>query len=88
MAWSVRFSKTAAKQIKKLDKTVQARVFSFLHKNLDNTKNPRSLGKALKGEKKELWRYRVGDYRLICNINDGSVTVLVLAVSHRKNVYR
>lgn len=54
---------------------------------MSSTKNPRSLGKGLTSDKVGLWRYRVGDYRVICKIEDETITVLVLAVGHRKNIY-
>lgn len=88
MTWKIEITKTATKQIKKLDKTEQKRILTFLQSKLEKTSNPRLYGKALQGEKINLWRYRVGDYRLICKINDGVVTVLVLGVGHRKKIYR
>lgn len=88
MAWKIEITKSATKQMQKLDKAIQRRIVSFLREKLEKTNNPRSYGKALQGEKISLWRYRVDDYRLICKINDDIVTVLVLAVGHRKEVYR
>ncbi len=88
MAWIVNVTKTAAKQIKKLDRTAQKRILSFLNTKVENSKNPRKQGKALRGKHEELWRYRVGDYRLICKIEDNTLTVLLLAVGHRKEVYK
>ncbi len=88
LAWKIEITRTATRQIKKLDKAVQKRILSFLRVKLEKTSNPRLYGKALQGEKVNLWRYRVGDYRLICKINDDIVTVLVLSVGHRKEIYR
>ncbi len=87
MAWKIEIKKSAAKQIQKLDTVAQERIITFLNQ-LTKTANPRLLGKALKGEQSELWRYRVGDYRLICQIQDSQLTVLVLVAGHRKEVYR
>ena len=81
-------SKTAAKQFKKLDKTAQKRILTFLHEKVENAANPRAQGKALRGKHGELWRYRIGDYRVICNIDDDTITLLVLAIGHRKTVYK
>lgn len=88
MAWKIKVTKTAAKQLKKIDKIVQRRIFDFLKNKLEPTGNPRQYGKALRGKKGELWRFRVGDYRLICSIEDKTLTILVLALGHRKKVYR
>ena len=88
MTWKIKVAKTAIKQLKKIDKTAQKRIVTFLKTKLETTKNPRQYGKALRGKKGELWRYRVGDYRLICSIEDKTVTILVLTLGHRKEVYR
>ncbi len=87
MDWQIEIKKSAVKQIQKLDSVAQKRIVSFLNQ-LATHANPRLSGKALKGEKGDLWRYRVGDYRLICQIQDTRLTVLVLAAGHRKEVYR
>lgn len=88
MDWIIDISATAAKQLKKLDKVAQKRIISFLRSKIECRHNPRRQGKALKGDKGELWRYRVGDYRIICRIEDETITVLVLEIAHRKEVYR
>lgn len=88
MAWTINISATAVKQLKKLDKTAQKRIVSFLHTKIEVTHNPRQQGKALKGDKGGLWRYRLGDYRIICQIQDEIITLLVLEVGHYKEVYR
>ena len=86
MAWEVRVSDSAAKELKKLGKSNASKILIYLRK-IESRDNPRDLGKALKGNLKELWRYRVGDYRIICEINDGELIVLALKVGHRKNIY-
>jgi len=85
--WKIEIKKSVAKEIKKLKKEVQKRIVNFL-KKLEKCKNPRSHGKLLRGKKSELWRYRVGDYRIICKIEDKNVTILVLLIGHRKDIYR
>jgi mRNA interferase RelE/StbE len=86
--WRIEISRTAEKQITKLDRTAQNSILVFIHDRLKGTEDPRHLGKALHGEKRGLWRYRVGDYRLICDIQDERITILVLELGHRKDVYR
>jgi mRNA interferase RelE/StbE len=86
--WIIEISRTAAKQIQKLDRKAQEAIVRFLRERVQSAEDPRQWGKPLRGEKRGLWRYRVGDYRLICDIQDEKITVLVLAVGHRKDVYR
>lgn len=86
--WQIEISRTAEKQIQRLDRTAQKWILDFLRERVQASPNPRQLGKPLQGAKKGLWRYRVGDYRLICDIQDERITVLVLRVGHRKEVYR
>ena len=86
--WRVEISRTAEKQIQKLNRTAQESVVRFLRERVQAADNPRQFGKPLHGDKGGLWRYRVGDYRLICDIQDERITVLVLRVGHRKDVYR
>jgi mRNA interferase RelE/StbE len=88
LAWRVEISRTAEKQIKRLDRQTQAELVRYLRGRVQEAANPRQFGKALRGEKRGLWRYRVGDYRIICDIQDARKTLLVLALGHRKHVYR
>ena len=88
MVWTIEITRSAEKQIKKLDRVAQSSIVRFLRDRLTPADNPRQWGKPLHGEKGGLWRYRVGDYRLICDIQDEKITVLVLEVGHRKDVYR
>jgi mRNA interferase RelE/StbE len=88
LVWTIEITRSAEKQIKKLDRVAQALITRFLRDRLKSADNPRQWGKPLHGEKGGLWRYRVGDYRLICDIQDEKITVLVLEVGHRKDVYR
>lgn len=86
--WRIEISRTAEKQITKLSRTAQKSIQRFMRERLLFAENPRQWGKPLHGEKRSLWRYRVGDYRLICDIQDEKLVVLVLVVGHRKDVYR
>jgi len=89
MAWEVRLSDRARKDLKKLDRQVATRVLRFFHERIEGENDPRGLGTALGGSKLgEFWRYRIGDWRAICRIEDQAVTVLVLAVQHRSQVYK
>ena len=87
-SWRVEISRSAEKQIQKLNRTAQESIVRFLRERVQAADNPRQWGKPLHGDKGGLWRYRVGDYRLICDIQDERVTVLVASVGHRKDVYR
>jgi mRNA interferase RelE/StbE len=88
LAWTIEITRTAEKQIKKLHRQAQESIVRFLRERLKPADNPRQWGKPLHGDKGGLWRYRVGDYRLICDIQDEKITLLVLQVGHRKDVYR
>lgn len=86
MVWKIRLNPKTEKDLQKIDKTVQKRIFKYL-KGLTAVENPRLFGKALQGNLQGLWRYRVGDYRLVCQILDTEITILVIKVGHRKNIY-
>jgi mRNA interferase RelE/StbE len=88
LAWRIEITRTAARQITKLDSKAQKSIVRFLRERLSPADNPRQWGRALHGEKRGLWRYRVGDYRLICDVQDEKITILVLELGHRKDVYR
>jgi mRNA interferase RelE/StbE len=88
LVWTIEIIRTAEKQIKKLDALSQKSIVRFLRERLKSAENPRQWGKPLHGDKRGLWRYRVVDYRLICDIQDERITVLVLEVAHRKDIYR
>ncbi len=89
MAWEVRLSERARKDLKKLDRQVATRVLRFFHERVEGENDPRSIGAALEGsELGEFWRYRIGDWRAVCRIEDEAVTVLVLTVQHRSQVYK
>lgn len=87
MSYSLVLSDDAKKQLKKMDKYVALFILKEMQKTLSNIENPRYIGKALTGNKKGLWRYRVGDYRVICHIDDTSLIILALEIGHRKSIY-
>lgn len=88
MTWKIEFSETAFKQLKKIDKNAAKRIISFLTEKISEADNPRSIGKALSGHLGDFWRYRVGDYRIICDIQDKNIIILVLQIGNRKEIYR
>lgn len=87
MSYKVEYSKVAEKQIKKLDNYTKVMLLNWITKNLVDCENPRSYGKALKGNLKNQWRYRVGNYRIICDIEDERLVILVINVGHRREIY-
>ncbi len=89
MAWAVEFDPDAVRDLKKLDKQVQRRIIDFLRERLAPMKNPRELGEALSGAALgNYWKYRVGDWRIVCDIQDRRIVVRVLRVGSRREVYR
>lgn len=88
MEYKIFFTERAKKQLKKMDKRISALIIGWLEKNIENCDNPRIHGKGLVGNKSGLWRYRIGDYRVICEIQDKEVIVLVLDVGHRREIYK
>jgi mRNA interferase RelE/StbE len=89
MAWKVELTPLAEKNLDKLDPPIARRILSFLHGRLAVLDDPRSLGEALKGsELGEFWKYRVGDYRIIASIEDKQLTIFVVRIGNRREVYR
>lgn len=88
MAWTLRISETAKRQLKKLDRSTAQALLRYLNRLLLETEHPRQRGKALAANLAGLWRYRVGDYRLICQLEDAQLVVLVVQVVHRSEAYR
>lgn len=88
MTWTLRISETAKRQLKKLDRSTAQALLRYLNRLVLETEDPRQRGKGLRANLTGLWRYRVGDYRLICDIQDGELMVLVLQVVHRSQAYR
>ncbi|MGF1614749.1 MAG: type II toxin-antitoxin system RelE/ParE family toxin [Gammaproteobacteria bacterium] len=88
MAWRIDYTTTAKEQLRKLDKQVARRIVDYMDERIARRENPRSTGKALTGPLGGLWRYRVGDCRVICDIQDGALCVLVVQVGNRRDIYR
>ena len=88
MAWTIKFNDIAESQFKKLDPPIKKRIINYLNERIEGCKNPRHFGESLKGNKSGLWRYRVGDYRIICEIKDHELVVLALNIGHRKIIYK
>ena len=86
--YKVLFSEKYNKSFSKLDHYTQKMITNWIEKHLEGCSNPRSFGKALKHELKGLWRYRVGDYRLICELIDKKLIILALAIGHRRDIYK
>ena len=87
MTWSVEFDDRAAKELRKLDKQAQRDILRYLHERIATPEDPRRFGRPLSRNLAGLWRYRIRDYRVICNIKDDRLVVLVLRTGHRKDVY-
>ena len=87
MTWQIEFTARARKDFRKLDHHVQKRIRRFLEERLTSIDNPRSQGRALTGKWSGFWRYRVGDFRLICEIKDNALTIVLVKLAHRKDSY-
>jgi mRNA interferase RelE/StbE len=85
--WKVTFNKKANKEFDKLDRPIQKKMTSYISNQLICNENPRQFGHALKGKLREFWRFRVGDYRLICYIEDSKKIIKIMHVGHRKDIY-
>lgn len=88
MVWTVEISNVAERQLLKLDRSVQKRILDWLNDRINGCKNPRHFGEPLKGDHSGFWRYRIGDYRMLCEIQDENIVVLALAIGHRREVYK
>jgi mRNA interferase RelE/StbE len=89
LVWAIEFDEAAKKELAKLDRQVAKRLLDFLKQRVISLKDPRSVGQALKGSKLgEFWKYRVGDFRIIANIEDQKMIILVLRVGNRREIYR
>lgn len=87
MIYQIVYTDSARKQIKKLDRQTQALIKGWIDKNLIGTSNPRQHGRGLTANRSGQWRYRIGDYRILAEIQDDKVIVLLLEIGHRKNIY-
>ena len=88
MMYHVKFSKIATKFFSKLDHFTQKMIYGWIIENLEGCENPRLFGKPLKGNLNGYWRYRIGDYRLISQINDEEIIITVVEIGHRRDIYK
>jgi mRNA interferase RelE/StbE len=87
MIWKVEFDNRARKELRKADPQTQVRILKWMRETLATNKDPRRTGTSLKGRMKGLWRYRLGDYRIICQIQDENSLILVVRIGHRRDIY-
>ena len=87
MNYKVEYTARAVKELKKLDKPTRAFIFGWIEKNLVGCEDPRRHGKALTANHRGQWRYRIGDYRLIADIQDDRILILIMTIGHRRDVY-
>ncbi|MFT3990385.1 MAG: type II toxin-antitoxin system RelE/ParE family toxin [Luteolibacter sp.] len=87
MSWVYRFDERALKELRKLGKQAQRDILAYLDERVAGDGDPRRFGKGLKADLAGLWRYRVGNYRILCQLKDGELLVLVVAVGHRRDIY-
>jgi mRNA interferase RelE/StbE len=89
LAWRIEFADSAARSLRKLDPQIARRLTAYLRERIAPAPDPRALGQALKGDELgQFWKYRVGDYRLIAEIQDREIRILIVRLGHRREVYR
>jgi mRNA interferase RelE/StbE len=89
LVWQIEIDAAAQKDLAKLDRQIAQRILSFLRNRLALLESPRTIGEALQGSRfGELWKYRVGNYRVICEIQDDKLVILAVSIGHRREVYR
>lgn len=88
MAWQIEFDSEAEDDLNKIDRDIQRRIMRYLRERIATGKDPRRFGAPLRRELSGLWKYRLGDYRIICRIEDKRVVVYVIRIGHRKDVYK
>jgi mRNA interferase RelE/StbE len=87
LAWTIEYDEGALKDLKKLDRQAQREILDYMEKRIGPAEDPRSFGKPLRHSKFGLWRFRWRDYRIICQLQESKLVVLVLAVGHRSTIY-
>jgi mRNA interferase RelE/StbE len=88
LAWTINYTNSALKSLRKLDKPEAQRIVEYLTDRIADLDDPRELGKPLKGELGVFWRYRVGDYRILCDIQDDELVILAAVIGHRRSIYQ
>lgn len=86
--YKIEYTPKAIKQLQKTDKHTRKLIYAWIDKNLQNCEDPRLYGKGLAADRSGQWRYRVGDYRVLANIQDEKIVILILEIGHRKDIYR
>ena len=87
MVWTVEYDARAIKDLRKLSREVQGEIIHYMTSRIASAENPKVFGRALRFDKIGLWRYRVRDYRIVCELQDAKLVVLVVGVGHRRDVY-
>jgi len=87
LAWKIEYVRSAEKRLRRIDRTWQRRILDYMDDTIGTLDDPHERGKALVGDQGGFWRYRVGDYRIICSIDESTHVVLVLKIGHRRDVY-
>jgi len=87
LAWKIEYDAGALQDLKKLDRAVQREIIDYMDNRIANARTPRDFGKPLRGSRFGLWRYRVRDYRIICELQEKRLVVLVVAIGHRSTIY-
>jgi mRNA interferase RelE/StbE len=87
LPWTIEFDRRALRDLQQLDHAAQRRILAYLEQRVVSAASPRDLGEALTSTFAGLWRYRVGDYRVICRLEDACLVVLVVRIGHRRDVY-
>ncbi len=88
MSWTIKVEDNVRKTLKKLDPQSRRRIINFLNQDLAKLENPRQKGKSLTGKFKGMWRYRVGNYRILCEIIDDELVIVAVEVGHRSSIYK
>lgn len=86
--WSVEFSDVALRALKKLDKPTAALILGYIEKKLQHCDDPRVMGKPLTANHQGKWRYRIGDYRLLCLLEDERIIITIIEIGHRRDIYK
>ncbi len=87
MTWTIKYEQQVAKNLKKIDPENRKRIKKFIEERLINSINPKERGESLKGNLNEYWRWRLGDYRIIGEINENEILIVILKIGHRRNIY-
>ena len=88
MAWTIELLNTARRDLRRIDATISTQILDFLYERVASLDHPRELGEPLSGNLRGHWRYRVGNYRIVCNIEDAKLIVLVIKIGHLSDIYR